>query len=84
MGKVTDRAVIWVFCVSGVLCLGTIAFLAVQHWVESIPYTDTWAYFRNYHPIRHKLLVAFGWVFAAVSVTAGVVYVGRLAMRRKR
>ncbi|MFV8559253.1 hypothetical protein ACNQ62_14375 [Sulfitobacter sp. SBS6] len=84
MGKVTDRAVIWVFCVSGVLCLGIIAFLAVQHWVESIPYTDTWAYFRNYHPIRHKLLVAFGWVFAAVSVTAGVVYVGRLAMRRKR
>ena len=84
MGKVTDRAVIWVFCVSGALCLGIIAFLAVQHWVESIPYTDTCAYFRNYHPIRHTLLVALGWVFAGVSVTAGFVYIGRLAMRRKR
>ena len=84
MGKVSDRAIIGVFCVSGVLCLGIIAFLEVQYWVESIPFADTWAYFRNYHPIRHKLLVAFGWVCAAVSVTAGFVYVGRLAMRRKR
>ena len=84
MGKVTDRTVIWVFYVSGALCFGTVAFLGVQHWVESSPYTDTWAYFRNYHPIRHTLLVALGWAFAGVSMTAGVVCACRRAMRRKR
>jgi len=44
---------------------------ALQSWTESLPFTDSWAYFRNYHPVRHMVLEGLRWASLVAAVLLG-------------
>jgi len=68
MGKIVS----WkLFFACSLICLCIFTFLMFARWAESIPFAESWGYYRNLHPVRHAALVVFGWMFFGVSLSTG-------------
>lgn len=82
MARTIKHKTFWVFIVSSVAWAVVLAFLSVQSWVESIPFADPWAYFRNYHPVRYHTLILIGWASFGISLSTGLLLVVKKVTRR--
>lgn len=69
------------FIVSSLICLVIHGHFAFQSWVESVPFTDSWAYFRNYHPVRHNILIMLKWGTLGASLLTGALLTVKRAFR---
>lgn len=82
MARTIKHKTFGVFIVSSVVWAVVLAFLSLQSLVESIPFADPWAYFRNYHPVRYHTLVLIGWASFGISLSTGLLLVVKKVTRR--
>lgn len=54
---------------------------ALSRFVETIPFNDSWAYYRNLHPVRHSLLVGLKWVSLATALILGMLLIAKKVRR---
>lgn len=69
------------FIVSSLVCLVVYGHFAFQSWVESVPFTDSWAYYRNYHPVRHSILIMLKWAALGAFLLTGALLIVRAVFR---
>lgn len=69
------------FMGSVVVCLLAHGHFFLQNRVESLPFTDSWAYYRNLHPVRHDILTVIRWASLGTSVLTGAIVIAKTALR---
>ena len=65
------------FIASSAVCLLVQGHFAVERWYETIPFVDSWSYYRNFHPVRHIILVNLQWLSMAATLILGGLLVAK-------
>ncbi|UOA14064.1 hypothetical protein DSM109990_00860 [Sulfitobacter dubius] len=69
------------FIGSVVVCLLAQGHFLLHSWVESLPFADSWAYYRNLHPVRHDILTVIRWGSLGASILTGTIIIAKTALR---
>ena len=69
------------FIASCAVCLLIQGHFAMERWYETLPLVDSWSYYRNFHPIRHIILVSLQWISLAAALILGGMLVERKVRR---
>lgn len=82
MPRASDKIMFKVFLGSCAVYLLAQGHFVLQGWLEKIPFTDSWAYYRNYHPIRHDILVVIKWGALGLALLLAALLVAKRTIQR--